>query len=55
MNQSIIQDCLKHFKSIDVDAYQDDNSSVYVHVGFEIYVQISDAEVIFRADQLNDT
>lgn len=50
MNKSTIEDCLKHFKSIDVDAYQDDDSSVYVHVGFDVYVQISNAEIIFRAD-----
>jgi hypothetical protein len=54
MNKSIIEDCLKHFESIDVDAYQDEDSSVYVHVGFEVYVQISDAEIIFRADCWRD-
>jgi hypothetical protein len=51
MNKSTIEDCLKYFKSIDVDAYQDDDSSVYVHVGFDVYVQISNAEIIFRADE----
>ena len=52
MNKSTIEDCLKHFESIDVDAYQDDDdSSVYVHVGFDVYVQISNAEIIFRADE----
>jgi len=51
MNKSTIEDCLKHFKSIDVDAYQDDDSSVYVHVGGDVYVQISNAEIIFRADE----
>jgi len=54
MNKSTIEDCLKHFESIDVDAYQDDDSSVYVHVGFDVYVQISTAEVIFRADEYNN-
>jgi hypothetical protein len=34
-----------------VDAYHDDDSSVYVHVGFDVYVQISNAEIIFRADE----
>ena len=51
MNKSTIEDCLKHFESIDVDAYQDDWSSVYVHVGFDVYVQISNAEILFRADE----
>ena len=51
MNKSTIEDCLKHFESIDVNAYQDDDSSVYVHVGSDVYVQISDAEIIFRADE----
>ena len=50
MNRSTIEDCIKYFKSIDVDAYQDDDSSVYVHVGFDVYVQISSAETYFRAD-----
>ncbi len=50
MKKSTIEDCLSHFKSIDVDAYQDD-SSVYVHVGCEVYVQISSAEIVFRADE----
>ena len=57
MNKEDIEDCLKHFESIDVDAYQDDDSSVYVHVGFEIYVQISNAEILFRAEthrEMND-
>ena len=47
----VIEDCLKHFESIDVDAYQDDWSSVYVHIGFDVYVQISNAEILFRADE----
>ena len=54
MKQSIIEDCIKHFKSIEVDAYQEDDKSVYVHVGFQVYVQISDAEVIFRAEHFNE-
>ena len=49
--KSVIEDCLNYFKSIDVDAYQADFSYVYVHVGFDIYVQISDAEIQFRADE----
>ncbi len=54
MKQSIIEDCIKHFKSIDVDAYQEHDSSVYVAIGFEVYVQISDAEVIFSAERFNE-
>ena len=54
LHKIVIEDCLKHFESIDVDAYQDDDSSVYVHVGFDVYVQISTAEVIFRADEYNN-
>ena len=54
MNKSTIEDCLKHSESIDVHAYQDEDSSVYVHVGFEIYVQISPAEILFRADTYRD-
>tara|TARA_R100000654_G_scaffold55425_6_gene81777 strand:- start:14466 stop:14636 length:171 start_codon:yes stop_codon:yes gene_type:complete len=50
MNKIVIKDCLKHFESIDVDAYEKDGS-VYVHVGFEVYVEISKAETAFRADQ----
>ena len=51
MNKSTIEDCLKHFESIDVYAYQDDDSSVFVGVAPHVHVQISDAEIIFRADE----
>jgi|TARA_R100000084_G_scaffold37528_2_gene15017 hypothetical protein len=54
MHKIVIEDCLKHFKSIDVDAYEEDGS-VYVHVGFEVYVEISKAETVFRADQWKDS
>lgn len=49
--ESATEDCLKHFESIDVDAYQDEDTSVYVNVGFDVYVQISTAEIYFRADE----
>ena len=51
MHKITIEDCLKQFKSIDVDAYQDDDSSVFVRVDDNVHVQISDAEIIFRADE----
>ena len=54
MHKITIEDCLKQFKSIDVDAYQDDDSSVVVRVDDYVHVQISDAEIIFRADQWKD-
>lgn len=50
LHKIIIEDCLKHFWSIDVDAYEEDGS-VYVHVGGEVYVEISKAEAVFRADE----
>lgn len=53
MNKIVVKDCLKHFESIDVDAYEEDGS-VYVHVGFEVYVEISKEETAFRADQWNE-
>tara|TARA_R100001440_G_scaffold858_3_gene2817 strand:+ start:1272 stop:1436 length:165 start_codon:yes stop_codon:yes gene_type:complete len=53
MNKIVIKDCLKHFESIDVDAYEEDGS-VYVNVGFEVYVEISKEETAFRADQWNE-
>lgn len=51
MHKITIEDCLKQFKSIDVDAYQDDDSSVFVRVDDYVHVQVSDAEIIFRADK----
>ena len=51
MHKIVIEDCLKHFKSIGINAYQDDDSSVYVAVNEDIHVQISKAEIIFRADE----
>ena len=51
-NQSIIEDCLayfNHFESEGISAYEDDGS-VYVNIrGFDT-VQISKAEVTYRAD-----
>lgn len=50
LHKIVIEDCLKHFESIDVDAYEE-YGSVYVHVGGEVYVEISKAEAVFRADE----
>ena len=51
MHKTVIENCLNHFKSVGVDAYQDDESSVYVAVNEDIHVQISTAEIFFRADE----
>lgn len=51
MHKIIIEDCLKRFKEMGVYAYQDDNSSIFVGVSPHVDVQISDAEIVFRADE----
>jgi len=54
MNKSTIQDCIQYFNNRDMIAYEDDGS-VYLRVNDDIEVQLSTAEVIFRADEyLND-
>lgn len=50
MNESTIQGCINYFKERDMIAYEDDGS-VYLCVGQDIEVQLSTAEVIFRADE----
>tara|TARA_Y100000356_G_scaffold111841_1_gene99169 strand:+ start:41 stop:208 length:168 start_codon:yes stop_codon:yes gene_type:complete len=51
MKKSPIQECLEHFESIDVKAYEDDGS-VYAETSAKgVYVQISTAEVYFRAEE----
>ena len=51
MKKSPIQECLEHFASIDVKAYEDDGS-VYVETSAKgVEVQISTAEVYFRAEE----
>ncbi len=50
MHKIIIEDCIQYFKDRDMVAYEDDGS-VYLHVGYDIEVQLSSAEVIFRADE----
>ena len=50
MTKIIIEDCIQYFKDRDMVAHEDDGS-VYLHVGYDIEVQLSTAEVIFRADE----
>jgi hypothetical protein len=51
MKKSPIQECIEHFASIGVKAYEDDGS-VYVETSAKgIEVQISTAEVYFRAEE----
>ena len=50
MNKSTIQDCISRFKTLGLDACEDDGS-VYLRVNDKIEVQLSTTEVIFRADQ----
>ena len=50
MHKIIIEDCIQYFKDRDMVAHEDDGS-VYLRVGNDIEVQLSKAEVIFRADE----
>tara|TARA_Y100000114_G_scaffold134716_1_gene135087 strand:+ start:173 stop:343 length:171 start_codon:yes stop_codon:yes gene_type:complete len=50
MTKKEIEDCIQYFKSRDMIAHEDDGS-VYLHVGYDIEVQLSTAEVIFRSDE----
>ena len=50
MNKSIIEDCIQYFNNRDMIAHED-NGSVYLSVGYDIEVQLSTAEVMFRADE----
>lgn len=50
VNASTIQDCIQYFNNRDMIAHEDDGS-VYLHVGYDIEVQLSTAEVVFRADE----
>ena len=53
MHKIIIQDCIQYFNDRDMTAYEDDGS-VYLRVGNDIEVQLSTAEVIFRADEYSN-
>jgi len=50
MSESTIKDCIQYFKNRDLIAHED-NGSVYLHVGYDIEVELSTAEVMFRADE----
>lgn len=51
MKKLPVRECLEHFASIDVKAYEDDGS-VYAETSAKgVYVQISTAEVYFRAEE----
>ena len=50
MNKSIIEDCIQYFNNRDMIAHEDDGS-VYLNVGYDIEVQLSTTEVMFRADE----
>lgn len=51
IHKIVIEDCLKRFEQMGVYAYQDDDSSIFVGVAPGVDVQISKAEIIFRADE----
>ena len=51
MENTQVQNCLQYFASIGVEAYEDDGS-VYVESSAKgVYVQVSTAEVCFRAEE----
>jgi hypothetical protein len=50
MNKSIIDDCIAYFKYLGYRAYED-HGSVYVCLDRDVSVQISTAEVMWRADE----
>ena len=50
LHRIVIEDCIAYFSEKDIPAYEDDGS-VYITIqGFDS-VQISKAEVLYRADQ----
>jgi hypothetical protein len=51
--KELIEDCIECFKRFDIQAYEE-NGSVHVEVALDVFVQISDAEVFLRADQLKE-
>jgi len=51
MNKSTIQDCVDYFKRFDIQAYEEDGS-VFVETSMlDIFVEISEKEIAWRADQ----
>lgn len=53
MNKSIIRDCIAHFKILGLHAYEHEyDGGVYLKVSEDLSVQLSEAEVLFQADEL---
>ena len=51
MNKSTLQDCIECLKRFDINAYEE-NGRVHVETSMlDIFVQISEQEIIYRADQ----
>lgn len=50
MHKIIIEDCIQYFAERGLNAYEDDGS-VFLKVNTDIEVQLSTAEVSFRADE----
>jgi|TARA_R100000458_G_C8210059_1_gene197824 hypothetical protein len=51
MNKSTIQNCIECFERFDVSAYEEDGS-VFVETSMlDIFVEISEKEILWRADQ----
>ena len=51
MNKSTLQDCIECLKHFDISAYEE-NGRVHVETSMlDIFVQISEQEIIYRADQ----
>lgn len=54
MNKSIIRDCIAHFKNLGLHAYEHEyDGGVYLEVREDLSVQLSEAEVLFQADELH--
>ena len=51
MNKSTIQDCIECFKQFDIQAYEKDGSVFVQTSALDIFVEISEKEIAWRADQ----
>ena len=51
IEKSVILGCIEEYKRIDIKAYHDDWSSVYVEVNDDVHVQVSEQEIYFRFDE----
>ena len=45
-----LENCVNYFQSIDVSAFVD-LESVYVNIGYDVTVELSKNEIVFRANQ----